>query len=70
MRFPGRRKGTRKESDGLDRARAARRQAEEYLARERDHVIIPLREIRESNHIQEDISRLIRRRVRREIEGS
>lgn len=63
MRWPWMR---RKTSPDLEHARRERRRAEELLARDREHVIIPLREMRAVNHIQDDISRLIARRVRRE----
>ena len=52
-----------KPSPELEHARRERRRAEELLARDMEHVIIPLREIRHANHIQDDISRAIRRRL-------
>lgn len=63
MRWPRLRK---KPSAELEHARRERRRAEERLRHDEEHVILPLREIREANHIAEDISRLIRRHVRRE----
>lgn len=55
-----------KPSPELEHARRERQRAEELLARDLQHVIIPLHEIRRTNHIQDDISRAIRRRVGRE----
>jgi hypothetical protein len=42
-------------------ARAQREAAEEKLAEAREHVIIPLRELREKNHVSEAIRVLIQR---------
>lgn len=56
----------RKPSAELEHARRERQRAEERLRHDREHVILPLREIREANHIADDIARLVRRRVRRE----
>lgn len=63
MRFPIRRR--RKLTRELEHARRERRRAEERLEHEREHVIIPLREIRERNHVGETINELIRRRLER-----
>lgn len=55
-----------KTSPELEHARASRQRAEELLARDLEHVILPLHEIRRTNHIQADISRAIRQRIGRE----
>lgn len=60
MRWPRLR---RKPSAELEHARRERRRAEERLRHDEEHVIVPLREIRERNHVADDISRLIRRRL-------
>jgi len=62
MRFPCRR---RKVTADLEHARRERQRAEELLQRDREHVIIPLREIRERNHVGETINALIQRRLER-----
>lgn len=67
MRWPWVR---RKPSAELEHARCQRRKAEENLRRDEEHVIIPLREIRQANHIHEDISRVIRQAAQREGGGS
>lgn len=46
---------------GLTEARRERETAERRLAEAREHVIIPLRELREQNHVSEAISVLITR---------
>lgn len=51
---------------GLTRAREERVAAEERLADAREHVIVPLRELREQNHVSEAITMLIQKRVQRE----
>lgn len=61
MRFFGR----RKVKADLEHARRARQQAEELLRHDREHVIIPLREIRETNHIGPLIDALIQRKAER-----
>lgn len=65
--WPFRRRQVRSD---LEHARCERRRAEERLRHDEEHVSIPLREMRARNHIQEDISRLIQKRARREIEGT
>lgn len=62
MRCPFRR---RKVKADLEHARRERQQAEERLRRDREHVIIPLHEIRETNHIGPLISALIQRKTER-----
>ena len=59
-----------KPSPELEHARRARKRAEELLARDMEHVIIPLRQIRAANHIHDDIGRAIRRHVRRQAGGA
>lgn len=44
-------------------ARRERQAAERRLADAREHVIIPLRELREKNHVSEAITMLIQRRA-------
>jgi len=55
---------------GASAARAEREAAEQRLEHAREHVILPLREMRARNHIQDDISRLIRQKARKEAEGT
>ena len=55
----------RKPSADLEHARRERQRAEEQLSHAREYLIIPLREIRRANHIQDDISRAIRQRLER-----
>jgi len=62
MRFPCRR---RKVKPDLEHARSERQQAEERLQHDQEHIIIPLREIRERNHVGETINALIQRRLER-----
>lgn len=50
----------RKPRPELAEARNARVKAEKSLADAREHVIIPLRELRERNHVAEAIAALIR----------
>ena len=50
----------------LEHARSERRQAEERLQHDQEHTIIPLRQIRERNHVSETISALIRRKMEQE----
>jgi hypothetical protein len=54
----------------LERVRSERRQSEEQLRHDEEHVIIPLRRLRERNHIGPLIDELIRRKVEREGGGS
>ena len=56
----------RKVKADLQHARSARRQAEERLQYDEEHVILPLHEIREKNHIGPLINALIQRKVDRE----
>lgn len=56
--------------NGLAQAREAREAAEQLLAHDEEHVIIPLREIRKTNHIGPLISELVRRKMERESWGS
>lgn len=51
--------------DERTQARAEREAAERRLDHATEHVIIPLREMRERNHVSEIIEALIRRRVQR-----
>lgn len=51
----------------LTEARRQRAEAEQKLASEREHVVIPLRELREKNHVAEAIKILIQRRGPEEI---
>lgn len=55
----------RKVKADLQHARCERKRAEERLQHTEEHVIIPLREIRETNHIGPLINALIQRRVER-----
>jgi F0F1-type ATP synthase membrane subunit b/b' len=64
MRLPWR-KRERPVSRELAEARRQREMAEQQLADAREHVIIPLRELREKNHIGQLISELIQRHVER-----
>ena len=52
----------RKVSAGLDEARRQALVAERKLATEREHVVIPLRELREKNHVRDAIITLIQQR--------
>lgn len=52
-------------SPALNEAREAREAAEQRLAEARETVIIPLRELRERNHVSEAINMLIQRRAGR-----
>lgn len=47
----------------LTEAREAREAAEQRLAEAREHVIVPLRRLREENHVSEAITMLIQRRA-------
>jgi hypothetical protein len=67
MKFPRRRRKVRGE---LERVRSERRQSEERLRYDQEHTIIPLREIRKTNHIGPLINELIRRKMERESWGS
>jgi hypothetical protein len=49
--------------NGLQQAVREREAAERRLAHDEQHVIIPLRELRERNHVSEVISALIQRRA-------
>lgn len=60
MRLPWQRDRT--VTAGLAEARRQAGVAERKLAAEREHVIIPLRELREKNHVAEAIIMLIQRR--------
>jgi hypothetical protein len=51
-------------SPALTEAREAREVAEQRLAEARENVIIPLRELRERNHVSEVITMLIQRRAK------
>jgi hypothetical protein len=61
MRFWWRVRGGRS-SPALAEAREAREEAEQRLAEARETVILPLRELRERNHVSEAITMLIQRR--------
>lgn len=50
--------------ENVKRAREARKQSEARLARDEREVLVPLREIRAANHIQEIISELIQQKAR------
>ena len=50
-------------ANGLAQAREAREAAEQRLAHAEEHVIRPLRKMREENHIGPLISELIQRRA-------
>jgi hypothetical protein len=65
MRFPWRawRRQQRPVPHALVEARQERAAAEIRLAEAREHVILPLRELREKNHVAEAITMLIQRRV-------
>lgn len=54
--------------NGKAHARREREESQRRLDRDREHVIIPLREMRERNHVSEVIGALIQRRVQREQE--
>jgi hypothetical protein len=56
----------RKPRPELIEARRERVKAEQSLADAREHVIIPLRELREKNHVSEAINMLISQRVARD----
>lgn len=56
----------RKVKADLEHARRERRRAEERLRHDEEHVIIPLREIRETNHIGPLINALIQRKADRD----
>jgi hypothetical protein len=56
----------RKVTADLEHARRERRQAEERLRHDQEHTIIPLAEIRKTNHIDPLINALIRRKMERE----
>lgn len=62
MRLPWHRQ-PRPEPRELAEARKKREEAEQKLDEARKHVIIPLRELRERNHVSEAITMLIQRRV-------
>jgi len=51
------------DSPVVSEAREAREEAEQRLAEARETVIIPLRELRERNHVSEAITMLIQRRA-------
>lgn len=53
----------RKPRPELIEARQERVKAERSLADAREHVIIPLRELREKNHVSEAVTMLIQRRA-------
>lgn len=65
MRLRWRRRA-RPVSPGLAEARAERLSAERRLTEARERVIVPLRELREKNHVSEAIAMLIQRRVQQE----
>jgi hypothetical protein len=52
-------------SPALSEAREAREEAEQRLAEARETVILPLRELRERNHVSEAITMLIQQRADR-----
>ena len=60
MRFPWRRKEV---PSALAEARRQRAAAERKLSEERREVLVPLRELRERNHVSEAISMIIQRRA-------
>jgi hypothetical protein len=60
----------RKVRGELERVRRERQQSEERLRYDEENTIIPLREIRERNHVGETINELIRRKIERESWGS
>lgn len=68
MRLPWRRHQA--VSRELAEARRQAAEAERKLAAEREHVIVPLRELREKNHVSEAISMIIQHRAGREISGN
>jgi len=55
-----RRRQKEREPASLAEARAARAEAEARLAETQRHVIFPLRELREENHVFEAITAMIR----------
>jgi hypothetical protein len=65
MRLPWR-KQERPVPGALAEVREQRFAAEQRLAEARKDVIIPLRELREKNHVAEAITMLIQRRVQQE----
>lgn len=65
MRLPWRSKD-RPVPRELSEARRERVNAEKRLAEAREHVIVPLRELREKNHVSEAITMLIQQHVDRE----
>lgn len=60
MRLPWQK--DRRVSAGLAEARRQAGVAERKLAAENEHVVIPLRELREKNHVRDAIITLIQRR--------
>ena len=56
----------RRPGSDLTEVRRQRAVAERNLAEAREHVIIPLRKLREENHVSEAITMLIQRRVQQE----
>jgi hypothetical protein len=55
-----------KRRSGLAEVRRHRAAAERDLAEVREHVIIPLRKLREEDHVSEAITMLIQRRAQQE----
>jgi hypothetical protein len=70
MRLLPWRRRERPVSRELTEARRQRAEAECRLAEAREHVIVPLRELREKNHVSEAISLIIQRRIERETPGN
>ena len=62
MRCPFRRRQVKAD---LEHARRERQRAEERLRHEHEHLTVPLREIRETNHIGPLINALIQRKAER-----
>jgi|tagenome__1003787_1003787.scaffolds.fasta_scaffold20755673_4 hypothetical protein len=63
MRLPRRKKNVPDVPEGLIEARQARETSERNFRHVLHDLIEPLREMREENHITEDVRRLIERRV-------
>lgn len=63
MRLPWQRTRERPVPRSLAEARQERAAAERRLAEARTHVIIPLRQMREENHVFDAVTALIQRRV-------
>lgn len=63
MRFPWQRTREKTESSSLSEARRERAAAEKRLLDTEIHVAIPLRQMREENHVFDAVEELIQRRV-------